>query len=282
MLMKKIQVLSLFIFFLLRGFAFQTYSQEVKWVEVEGMVPMENISKDEARRMAVEEALRKAVQEAVEVDALSEALVINFKVGAEINKPLPYGKVVEKEILGEGIKEIRKAEGAVPVLLYGVRMKSKVVVELGKVDPSFQLTVSLNRGSFKAGEEMEIRASATRDCHLNIFNVLEDERVLILVPNRYRQENFVKANEVFRFPDGGDQKKGVRLKMHGLEGRKSIRETIYILAVQQPLKIKAGKYREGIANYSGETAFIRDLVNEIVEIPLSERAEKFIQYQVLN
>ena len=281
--MRKILVLFSFIILPLGGFALQTYSQDAKWVEVEGMASMENSTKEEARRMAVEEAMRKAVQEAVGVDILSETLVINFKVGAEIIKSLPYGKVLEKKVLAEGLREIRKEGEAVPILMYGVRMKSKVIVEPGRADPSFQISVSLNRDFFKAGEEVEIRASSTRDCYLNIFNILEDERVLILVPNHFRQENFVKANERFSFPNEADQKKGIRLKMHGLEGRKSIREAIYILALQQPLKFKAGKYREGIlAKYSGKTAFIRDLVTEIIEIPPSERAEKFIQYQVFR
>ncbi|MCG6537508.1 MAG: DUF4384 domain-containing protein [Syntrophales bacterium LBB04] len=250
---------------------------------VEGLVSMEKLAREEARKLAIEEATRKAVQEAVGVDILSETLVINFKVGADIIKALPYGKVLDKEIIEEGTQEIRKEGKDIPLLSYRIKMKAKVLVEEGKVDPSFNITAGLNRNFFKEGEEIEIRASATKDCYLNIFNLLEDERVLILIPNHSRRENFVKANEMFSFPNEADKGKGLKLRIHGIEGTKSIRETIYLLALQQPLKFNADKYREGIyANYNGKTAFIKDLIREVIEIPPAERAEKFIQYQVLR
>jgi len=280
---KVLVIFSVIIIIQLPVLAFETYSQDAKWVVVEGRAWMENITREEARRLAIADGMRKAVEEVVGVDTLSETLVINFKVGADVIRALPYGKVLDKEIMEEGIKEIPKEGKANPVLLYRVKMKSKVLMEEGKVDPSFKITASLNRDFFQPGDDMEIRVSSTRDCYLNIFNILEDERVLILIPNDYRRENFVKANEMFTFPDEADKGKGIRLRIHGVEGRKSIRETIYLLALQRPLKLHAGKYREGIfANYTGKTAFIKELINEIIEIPHTERAEKFIQYQVLT
>ena len=281
--MEKILTIFSVIIFQLVVLAFQTFSQDAKWVEVEGTALMENITKEEARRLAIEDALRKAVEEVVGVDTLSETLVINFKVGADIIKALPYGKVLDKQIVEEGVQEIAKEGKAIPGLLYRIKMKSKVLMEEGRVDPSFIITASLNRDFFKEGDFMEIRASSSKDCYLNIFNILEDEGVLILIPNYYRKENFVRANEMFIFPNEADKGKGLKLRIHGIEGRKSVRETIYILALQKPLRFNADKYREGIyANYTGQTAFMKDLIKEIIEIPPSERAEKFIQYQVLR
>jgi hypothetical protein len=227
--------------------------------------------------------MRRAVEEAVGADIISETLVINLKVAADIIKALPYGKVLDREIIEEGVRETGKKGKLIPASEYRIKMKSEVFIEEGKADPNFKIAASFNRSFFKEGDEMEIRISSTRDCYLNIFNVLEDERVLILIPNHYRRENFVKANEAFTFPNDEDRRRGMKLKIHGLEGRKSIREAIYILGLQRPLRLNAVKYKEGIyTSYTGQTGFIKDFVKEIIGIPPSERAEKFIQYQVLR
>ena len=73
---------------------------------------------------------------------------------------------------------------------------------------------------------MVIKVTPTRDCYITIFNILEDERVLILIPNRYKAANFIKAAETFIFPDEEDKKRGIELKVHALGGKKQLRPSI--------------------------------------------------------
>jgi len=279
--MKFYKRLLCFCFFLLLSLGSPLFAEDFQTVTIVGLASMENVTKEEARRLAVEDGMRKAVEEVVGVNILAETLVINFQTSGDIIRAIPYGRVVEKEILEEGVEEIKAGGKSALSLIYRVKMKARVAKEKGSRDPYFKLEASLNRDVFSENDEMVIRVQSQRDCYLNVFCILEDEKVHILVPNLYRKDNFVKANETFNFPDESDKKAGINLRVHTLAGEKSSRESIYIVCLKQPLNFDTAKFEEGICGvYTGKTAFLNELVKEMVEIPVSERAERFLKYEV--
>ena len=256
-------------------------AQDVTWVTVEGTAPMEHISKEEARGLAIEDAMGKAVEEVVGANISAETLVVNLRLSGSILGAIPYGRVIDKEILEEGAKEIHKEGQETPSLLYWVKMKAGVAEETTGEDPSFRLEASLNSSSFKDGDEMEIHLRPTKDCYFSVFNILEDEKILRLIPNRVKEDNFLTANETFSFPDENDKSRGIELRVHTPEDKDAVTESIYILALKQPFELHAARFQEGIYGvYNGQTAFMKDLIKDIVGIPLSERAEQFIQYTI--
>lgn len=256
------------------------FAQDDNWVTVEGTAALENVTKEEARRLAIEDAMRKAVEEVVGVNILAETLLIDFRVSGDIVKAIPYGKVIEKEVIDECVKEMREEGKPTPSLLYKVKIKAKVIKEKGDIDPYFKIDATLNRNVYKEGDDMLIEVKPAKDCYITIFNILEEEKVLILIPNRYKEDNFVKAHKTLSFPAEDDKRRGIKLKVHVPEERKTTTETIYILALKQPLKFTS-KFQEGIFEiYNGKTAFINDLIREIIEIPLCDRTERFLQYEV--
>ncbi len=258
-------------------------AQDTTWVKVEGLSSMENVTKEEARSLAIKDAMRKAVEQVVGVDILAETIAINFRLSGDIVKAMPYGRVLEREIIEEGVDEVREEGKTTPSLIYRVKIKANVVEEKGNRDPYFKIKTTLNRDVFREGDDMEIKVTPTRDCYITIFNLLEDEKVLILIPNRYKKENFIKANETFNFPDEGDMRRGIRFIAHTEEGRKAVIETFYILGLKQPLRFDTSKFTMGIFGiYNGKTAFIKDLMKEIIKLPPSERAERFIQYKIMK
>jgi hypothetical protein len=270
-----------FLFFLLLFLSNPIFAQDFQSVTIVGMASMENVSKEEARRLAMEDGMRKAVEEVVGVNILAETLVINFQTSGDIIRAVPYGRVAEKEIMEEGVDELRVVGKSTPSLMYRVKMKVKVAKEKGSADPYFKLEATLNREVFNENDEMVIKVQPQRDCHLNIFCILEDEKVFILLPNRYRINNFIRANETFSFPDESDRKAGMNLRVHTLPGEKSTHESIYIICLKQPLSFDTAKFEEGIYGlYAGKTAFLNELIKEIIEVPLSERAERFIKYEI--
>lgn len=160
-------------------------------------------------------------------------------------------------------------------------MKAPVAEETTGADPHFRLEASLNRSSFKDGDEMLISIKPTKDCYVSVFNILEDEKIVRLIPNRLKADNFLTANKTFSFPAGKDKRKGIILRAHTPEDKDAVTKTIYVLALKQPIDFNAGKFQEGIYGvYNGQTAFMNDLIKEIVGIPLSERAEKLVPYQI--
>lgn len=153
--------------------------------------------------------------------------------------------------------------------------------EIGRTDSFFRLDAKANRKVFKEGDLMEIQVTPSKDCYLTIFSVLEDEKVLILFPNRFNQNNFIKANSQFVFPGSNDRKKGITLEAFLNEGQEKADEMFHVLALKEPLFFNTATFKEGIFGiYDGQTALVNDLVKNIVGIPLSHRAEKFIQYRI--
>ena len=256
-------------------------AQDVQWVIVEGSAAMGDTSKEEVRNRAIEEAMHKAVEQVVGINISLETLLVNLRLSSSIVGVIPYGRVVDKEIIEESVEPILKKGQAVPSLRYRVRMKAGVAEETTGADPHFRLNASLNRPSFNDGDEMLITIKPTKDCYVSVFIILENEKVIRLIPSRLKEDNFLKANQTFSFPDKDDKTKGIKLRVHMPEKKDVVTETIYMLALKQPLKSNTAGFREGIYGiYKGETAFMKDLIKEIVTIPPGKRAEKLMQYQI--
>ena len=93
----------------------------------------------------------------------------------------------------------------------------------------------------------------------------------------------MEANETFFFPEENDKRKGITLRVHTPEGKDAVTETIYVLGLKQPIDFNTGKIQDGIYGvYNGQTAFMNDLSKEIVGIPLSQRAEQLMPYQIIE
>lgn len=261
--------------------AFFLFAQEINWVTVEGTAPVVNEDKAAAKSRAIEDALRNAVHEAVGSYITAETLVVNLRLSGSILGAIPYGKVIGKEILAESIEEIPGQGQQKPRLAYKVKIRAGVVEETIGSDPSFRLDASLNHSSFKNGDEMLIRVKSTKDCYVSVFNILEGEYILRLIPNRFKEQNFLAANATFSFPDKADKSRGVKLRVHTPENKDVVTESIYILALSQPFEFHSASIQEGIFGvYKGQTAFMKDLIKEVVGIPLNERSEVLMQYEI--
>lgn len=253
----------------------------ITWITVEGIAPMGYVSKEEASTQAIEDAVQKAVEKMIGTISI-EALMLNFRLSGSIAGVIPYVQVVQKEIIEEGLVDVHPARHDIHSPVYRVKMKAAVAVETTGVDPHFKLESSLNRLSFKDGDEMLMHIKPTKDCYILVFVVLEDGKVLRLIPNRFKKDNFVKANETFSFPDDIDKSMGIRLKTHGSKDKDVVNEAIYIVAFKRPFKLGADRFREAIygSAYNGKTPFMEDLAKEIARIPLSDRAEKLLPYRI--
>jgi len=234
--MRKLQFTELVIIVFLCVFASPLLAQESEWVTVEGFAPIENVTKTEARKLAIDNARREAVEQVVGVDLLSETMVINYNVTGDVIRAIPHGKVIGIEILNEDIDLIpAENKGDVPFLAYKVKIRANVAKEIGTTDSFFRLDARANRKVFKEGDLMEIQVTPSKDCYLTIFNVLEDEKVLVLFPNRFNQNNYIKANTQFTFPGNDDRKKGITLEAFLDKGQEKADEMFHVLALKEPL-----------------------------------------------
>jgi len=255
--------------------------QDITWVTEEGTGAMDGFTREEARDRAVKDALRKAVRKAVGADISEESLVINFRLSGSIVNAIPYGRVTDTAIIEEGVVNVHRDGQQSPSRAYRVKIRAGVVEEKSGADASFRIEAVLDRSSYKDGDEMALKIRSTKDCYIAVFNIVEGEKIIRLFPNKFQESNFVLAGNTFSFPDQRDRKRGIKLKAHLPPGRDRLTETFYILAVKKPFTFETAGIQQGIFGfYDGHTAFMGELVKEIVSIPLNERAEQLIQYQI--
>jgi len=108
-------------------------------------------------------------------------------------------------------------------------MRILVAKEQGKADPFFSVKAEINRNVFKAGDQIELRITPTKDAYISVFNILEDETALIIVPNRFRKNNFIRANSTLVFPDENDLKRGITLEAFIGEEKRDTKEMFHII-----------------------------------------------------
>ena len=136
----KTKCLTIFFFFSIALVLFNNpvFSQDSEWVTVNGIAPIENVTKNEARKMAIANARREAIEKVVGVDILSETMVINYHVSGDVIRTIPHGKVIGQEIIKEEIELIpAKDKGEAHYLAYKVTMRANVIKEKGQIDVFF-------------------------------------------------------------------------------------------------------------------------------------------------
>jgi len=255
-------------------------NQDIAWVMVEAAAPIVGNNVEQAREAAIEIAEWKAIEEAVVVNISMETLLVNLKLSGSMVGAIPYAEIVESEIIEENDGG-QSGNQATSSPMYRIKMKAGVVEKFEGHDPSFQIEAALNRTNFSNGQEMEISLKTTKECFYCIFILLEDQKVLKLIPNQYRTNNFLESNKAYTIPDAGDREKGIVLKVYTPPDKIVAKEAVYVLALQQPFDFDNADIQEGVFGiYNGQTAFIEDLIRQIVGIPLGDRAEQLIQYQI--
>jgi hypothetical protein len=256
-------------------------ARELIWVTVEATAPVVSGDTKKARQQAISAAERQAVAEALAKGISVETLLVNLRLSGSIVGAIPHGKVVEKKILEERLAKAADGDAGNQKQLFRVRIKAGVAREANSEEPSFHLQAAINRSVFKEGDELQIQVRSTKDCYFAIFNILEDQKVIRLLPNYLSQKNFLSTNENYEFPGSKDRKKGLKLIAHLPDKKTTTTESIYILALTRPFELKSIKVQEGIFGvFNGKTVFMKDLIREVVGIPLKNRAEVLMQYEI--
>ncbi len=230
---------------------------------------------------AVEEAERNALITALAPNLTIEALVVNLRLSNSILGTIPHGEIELKEIIEEGLVEPIQSEVSRKESKYRVQIKAGVLQKNDPPDSSFNLDASMNQSVFKDGDELEIHIRSTRDCHLLIYNILEGNKVIRLLPNYLSGTSSISADVNYTFPGDQERKKGLKLRVHLPENAKTTTEYIYIIALSGLFQLESVNAQEGIFGvFDGDTAFMRDLIGAVIRIPLKNRAETLLQYEI--
>jgi hypothetical protein len=254
---------------------------ETDWLTVQGNARFHGSKASNARQRAIEDAHREAVYLALAKDICVEDLFVSLRLSGAILGTIPCGRVTASRVLTETVVSATASRGAEPLSEYRVKLEARVSECQTEAWTNFRLRAKLNKAVYNAGDPVKLTLSATQDCYYYVFNILEDEKVLQLVPNRLKSDNRLLAGKSTLFPNRVDTVRGIRPIAHPLPNVATTQEALYILGLRRPVDFSATGIQEGLfGQYSGHTAFIKALVRMVATIPVSQRAEQLIRYRI--
>jgi hypothetical protein len=261
-------------------------AQNIIWVNAEGTGILKSNNLNKARTQAIKAAKQNAVMTALASGITAETLLVNLRLSGSILDTIPYGNVIKNIILDEGLVKHRDKDSRRKKLYY-VRIKAGVVEQTEADDFSFHLDASINQSVFKNGDELKIYIQPNRKCYFAVFNIIEGNKIIPLLPNDYVKKNYLTVNEKFIFPGEQARKKGFKIQVYLPERKTVATESIYIIALLHPFKLKLDGVLKNYHNpednherLNDQKTLVNELIRKIVVIPLENRAEALIPYEI--
>ena len=254
---------------------------EEKWSgEVTGEAVLEEMTPDKAKELCINRAKVKAIEEVAGVRIISDTFVRDSVLFSDFINAASYAWVKEvKEVRWDPIEDYRKTADSSPLPMYRVRLKALVVMDKD-ADPGFTVDLKLNRNTYETGDEMVITVGPSRDSYLNVFNVLSDDSVTLIFPNKTRKKNHVKKGQKVILPDrdAGEQKK---LKIFNTTGRSMEKESILVIATKDDVDLSLGEFAEAaIHEDRARTGSFKHLLEKMKHIPPRDRTIAIQIYEV--
>ena len=147
-----------------------------------------------------------------------------------------------------------------------------VVESTVNAEPSFMLRVDVDKPDrvYAVGETMTARVRSEKDCYLYLLYYSAGDRVGALFPNRYQQNNFIRANETVSVP-GADA--GFQFTARPPCGQ----EVLQVVGTLEPIDtLQAQKLTKGAVTPLSE-ANLKDMVVELKKAEPEDWAEARIQ-----
>ena len=261
---------------------------EPGWVEVEHTLPFSNtVSFSQAKKELLQylrnEAVSKKVPPTVEVTSLltdmmseSNGVANEQSAWSGFFKSTVSGVITDEEILIDGFpKEIKNG--------YEITMKLKAYVEpvSGQRDPGFYVDVQLENNMLKAGDELAFSVTPSKDCYLYVFNLMADQNIMLMLPNEYFTENYIKGGTTMEIHDPAIRKYQ-KFRVAPIPGHEITSESIYIVCTKESVQMIDNLPMIGtsVNVFSDKSQDFIKLQRWLTNIPLDQRIEKNLIYHV--
>jgi hypothetical protein len=244
--------------------------QACQWAETRGEAPLENMTAEEARQLALSRARARAVEQVAGIEVRSHMPVLNAMPIGEFVQSLAHGYIFKEEVLQWEQKAFQEAPEKTPHTLYRVRLRACVSPEGSGRDPYFTVDAELNKTTFVAEEEARLAVRCSRDCYVTIFNLSATNHFSILLPNPFQRMAPLRADQRLVFPQPGS---GLALVMRPMSEHRRDTEAFLIVATKQYFDVHARleKWKD---------ISIGDVSRILLDLPASERAVALLVYEV--
>lgn len=261
----------------------RAYGATEKWSnEVIGEAFLEgSMTAVEAQELCVNRAKAKAIEEVAGTSILREVFVIDYMKIAEFIHAQTNAWVKEVKIIKwDDPTGFQKALDSPPVIMLRVHLKALVVFEK-EVNRDFSVKLTLNEDLYRDGDEMLITIRATMDCYLTVFNIMHDNKVMVLVPSKYQAYHFAKKGMTYTIPDKETMGNQRRVRTYNTTDMPSVRESIFVIATRHDLNLIEDNFKTADLSEQGTSSgSFRDLLGKMVSIPPNDRAMAIHSYEI--
>jgi hypothetical protein len=264
-------------------FSIPSFGQDKgEWVKCFGEAVVRSITFEETQVLAKNRARLDAIEKVCGIALQAESMVKNFILAGDFIHSISSGNVIDEKDM-QWITETIPQENpdSPPLINIKLTMSAKVVCERGMQDPSFKIDLKLNRTVFHPGDEVIINVKATRDCFLTVLNLSADDSVRILFPNRWQTDCFIAADIEMEIPEKSFRESGFHVRVANLPGHNIDNEIVKVIATKQKINILSEvNSTTGFGLMGTPKIALTKLARWISEIPVSERAESTLLYEI--
>ena len=103
-------------------------------------------------------------------------------------------------------------------------------MSLDKQHSTFVYTDEQLIGRFQSGDELAFSVTPTKDCYVYVFNLMADQNVMLMFPNEFLKENYVKGKSTLQIPDP-EIRRYIKFRVSPMPGEEITSENIYIVCI---------------------------------------------------
>ncbi|WP_447975232.1 DUF4384 domain-containing protein [Nitrospira sp. Kam-Ns4a] len=147
---------------------------------------------------------------------------------------------------------------------------------------ALNLRVSLNKLSFRDGEEVRITVQANQPVYVHVFSVAENGSVTALLPNRIVRGNLVMPGQDLVFPSDSLRELGVRMQVLLPKGALRTIEQVKVVATREKVELLKGESLDGVFYSTGGEGnrFLETVHQKLIALGPDNWTETSLSYEI--
>ena len=170
---------------------------QTKRVTGESIYEITNITPEQARSNAIQEARFDALQKAgvpIRVEKIDQSIVSNiYSSFISISNTNIIGEITDEKV--EAIKLVDNDK-----FFYRIKLHATVALKPSPKDPSFEVYINGFAPSYKDEDKLEFSLKSTKDCYVQIFWFDENGSGFLFYPSSDETAFLLQANREYSFP----------------------------------------------------------------------------------
>ena len=136
--------------------------------------------------------------------------------------------------------------------------------------------------TFRDGDEIVLHAKASKDCYVNVLNILSNDQVILLFPNSYDSDNRLFAGKDFEWPTKRLRNRGVRFRVNLPKDTEQATEMLLVVATRDSVGLDFATSASDSFTALDYQTTLNALNHWLIRIPREERVEDTYQYQIVR